>query len=288
MSESLIQPVATDVTLKKQIDASRHNGKEDSFDIWWLGQSGFLIQWNGHCLLLDPYLSDSLTIKYANTDKPHVRMSERVIDPALLDNINIVTSSHNHTDHLDADTLVPIIKNNPQIRFVIPEANREFVAERIKCDRGYPIGLNDGESVVVHPFTFHGIPSAHNEIERDAEGRCKFMGYVVRFGPFTVYHSGDTLLFDGLDALLKPFRVDLALLPINGNIPSRRVAGNMNSEEAVWLAKSIGAKLVIPHHYHLFHFNTADPELFKAAATREGQPCKVLQLGERITIPKVR
>ncbi|MEJ1238775.1 MBL fold metallo-hydrolase [Chryseolinea sp. T2] len=286
MREELIRPLSSGASLKKQIDASKSNPQEDSFDIWWLGQSGFLIQWNGYCLLLDPYLSDSLTVKYANTDKPHVRLSERVIDPSLLNNIDIVTSSHNHTDHLDADTLNPLMKVNPQIRFIIPEANREFVCDRIRCDRGYPIGLNDKESVVVHPFTFFGIPSAHNEIERDPEGRCKFMGFVVRFGSFNVYHSGDTLLYEGLDSLLKPFKIDLALLPINGNVPSRRVAGNMNAEEAVWLAKEIGAALVIPHHYNMFAFNTADPELFATAAKREGQPHKVLQLGENITFKK--
>ena len=57
------------------------------------------MQWNDHHLLLDPYLSDSLTRKYAATDKPHVRMTELVIDPARLDFIDAVTSSHNHTDH---------------------------------------------------------------------------------------------------------------------------------------------------------------------------------------------
>lgn len=285
MSSKLIRPLYSDAALKKQIDASKSNPREDRFDAWWLGQSGFLVQWNGHSLLIDPYLSDSLTIKYANTDKPHVRMSERVIDPAMLTNIDIVTSSHNHTDHLDADTLIPLMKANPGIRFVIPEANREFVCERIKCDGAFPIGMNDGESVVVHPFTFHGIPSAHNEIERDAEGRCKFMGYVIRFGSFSIYHSGDTLLYEGLDSLLKPFRIDVAFLPINGNLPSRRVAGNMNADEAARLAKSIGARLVIPHHYHMFEFNTADPALLEAAARRENQPYKVLLLGESITYP---
>ncbi len=49
--------------------------------LWWLGQSGFLVQWLGSYLLIDPYLSDSLTRKYAGTDKPHVRMTERVISP---------------------------------------------------------------------------------------------------------------------------------------------------------------------------------------------------------------
>ena len=42
-----------------------------NFHIWWLGQSGFLIKWGEKFILLDPYLSDSLTKKYSDTDKPH-------------------------------------------------------------------------------------------------------------------------------------------------------------------------------------------------------------------------
>src|SRR5262245_47451588 len=103
----------------------------NTFSIWWLGQSGFLLLWNGHRLVFDPYLSDSLTDKYAKTKKPHTRMGELVIDPAKLKNIEIVTSSHNHTDHLDAETLKPILKSNPGITFVIPESNRDFVSDRV-------------------------------------------------------------------------------------------------------------------------------------------------------------
>src|SRR5437868_10699937 len=68
--------------------------------LWWLGQSGFLVQWQNHHLLLDPYLSDSLTLKYAASDKPHVRMTERVVAPERLNFIDVVTSSHNHTDQI--------------------------------------------------------------------------------------------------------------------------------------------------------------------------------------------
>ena len=81
--------------------------------IWWLGQSGYLIRYNDIHVLLDPYLSDSLTRKYENTKKPHIRMSEPVIDPAQLDFIDIVTSSHNHTDHLDGETLIPLLQVQP-------------------------------------------------------------------------------------------------------------------------------------------------------------------------------
>jgi L-ascorbate metabolism protein UlaG (beta-lactamase superfamily) len=62
-------------------DVFRANRNPDRLHVWWLGQSGFLLQWQHHHLLIDPYLSDSLTRKYAGTNKPHVRMTERVIAP---------------------------------------------------------------------------------------------------------------------------------------------------------------------------------------------------------------
>ena len=47
------------------------------------------------------------------TDKPHVRMTRRVVAPERLDFVDVVTSSHNHTDHLDAETLGPLRGANP-------------------------------------------------------------------------------------------------------------------------------------------------------------------------------
>ncbi|GAB3319670.1 MBL fold metallo-hydrolase [Larkinella ripae] len=261
-------------------DLETARSEPNQLHIWWLGQSGFLLQWQGRRLLFDPYLSDSLSVKYANTDKPHVRMSERVVDPAWLTGIDVITSSHNHTDHLDADTLLPLFRANPASRFIIPEANRAFVVDRLQCDPGFPTGLNDGETVEAGGFTIHGVPAAHNTVERDAQNRCKFMGFVVQAGPWTLYHSGDTLWYDSLVDVLKPYQIDVAFLPINGNKPERRVAGNLNAEEAARLGREMGAGLVIPHHYHLFEFNTEDPANFVREAERHQTPYYVMQLGE--------
>jgi L-ascorbate metabolism protein UlaG (beta-lactamase superfamily) len=282
----LIPAFCKDLELQRQIHLAKKTGHADAFDIWWLGQSGFLLQWKTSCLLFDPYLSDSLTKKYASSSKPHVRMSEQVMEPDLLDCIDIVTSSHNHTDHLDGETLTAILRANPDIAFVIPEANRDFVAARVGCSSLLPIGLSDGEEADVKEFTFYGVPAAHNDVERDDRGRCKFMGYVVRFGNFSVYHSGDTLWFDGLEKILEPFTVDVAFLPINGNDPKRGVAGNLNATEAAQLGKAIGAGVVIPHHYHMFEFNTADPEDFAEQASKYEQPCVVLKHGEKWTVSR--
>jgi L-ascorbate metabolism protein UlaG (beta-lactamase superfamily) len=255
-------------------------GDAEHFYLWWLGQSGFLLQWEGKRVLIDPYLSDSLTKKYADTDKPHIRISDRVIAPELLKNISVVTSSHNHTDHLDAETLIPVIKNSPKINFIIPEANRKFVAERIQCDINFPKGINDGQVISIDGFTFHGVAAKHNEIEIDENGNCKYMGYVIEFDNHKIYHSGDTLWFDDMVDILKPFAVEVAILPINGNKPERKVAGNLNCKEAAELGKAINARTVIPCHFDMFSFNTANVNDFINEAEKIGQPYRVLKEGE--------
>jgi L-ascorbate metabolism protein UlaG (beta-lactamase superfamily) len=260
--------------------------KRDGLRIWWLGQSGFLAQHDRGHVLFDPYLSDSLTTKYANTDKPHVRMTAPVVDPQRLNFIDVVTSSHDHTDHLDAGTLIPLIKANPWIRLVLPEASRALAAERLKLGPQSLIlrGADAGKLLQLAPYEFHAVPAAHNTVERDEPGRCKYLGYVVKMGPYTIYHSGDTVMYEGMVRGLSRFQIDVALLPINGDRPERRVAGNLDARQAARLAKDIGARVVVPCHYDMFEFNTADPAEFVAECERIGQRHQVLRNGEKLEL----
>src|SRR5690348_15689596 len=193
----MIRPALQEEAFLASVEAGRRRN-DATLRLWWLGQSGYLVQWQGRHLLLDPYLSDSLTKKYSNTDKPHVRMTERVVAPERLDFIDVVTSSHNHTDHLDADTLTPVLRANPRLELVIPEANREFVVDRLKIPIELPRGLDAGQFTTIGPFRVHAVPAAHERLEKDAGGRHRFLGYVVEFGEWSVYHSGDTVLYDGM------------------------------------------------------------------------------------------
>lgn len=277
----MIRPILSNEALRDEIDRTALEVSSSDLVIWWLGQSGFLVQSEGKRILFDPYLSDSLTEKYDGTDKPHVRISDRVIDPDMLSGIDVVSSSHNHTDHLDALTLLPVLKNNPQAVFVIPEANRDFVTARLGYVPVGMVGIRDGQTITVGGTDWTGIASAHNTVERDARGLPLYMGYVVRVGRWTIYHSGDTLVYPGLAETLKPFAVDIAFLPINGHRPERRVAGNMDGREAASLASAIGARCVVPHHFHLFEFNSEEPDLFEACCSEQGQAFKTMRLGER-------
>ncbi len=275
----MIEPALSDEALLS--DVARAPEDPGVFHLWWLGQSGFLVKWRRHHLLIDPYLSDSLAKKYAGTDKPHIRMTRRPIAPERLDFIDLAASSHHHTDHLDAETLIPLLEKNPGLILVIPEAIRPLAAERLKIAPERPLGLNDGTAVTAGPFQVNGVAAAHEQIERDASGNSKCLGYVIRFGSWAVYHSGDTVRFDGMAEHLRRWPIDLALLPVNGRAPERRVPGNLSGREAARLAKDLGARLAIPCHYEMFAFNTASPEEFSAECRRLGQPFQVLRCGER-------
>jgi L-ascorbate metabolism protein UlaG (beta-lactamase superfamily) len=129
------------------------------------------------------------------------------------------------------------------------------------------------------PFAITGVASAHEKLDYDENGNCRFLGYLLRFGEWTIYHAGDTVDYPGLAEKLQKFKVEVALLPINGR--GRGVPGNLSGREAAQLAKRMGARLAIPCHYDMFEFNTVDPSEFRMAAAACGQPCVILSVGGR-------
>jgi L-ascorbate metabolism protein UlaG (beta-lactamase superfamily) len=264
----------------------------DRVVIAWLGQSGYLVCHKGFRFLIDPYLSDSLTRKYAETTKPHERVSRMVITPERLTGISFVTSSHNHTDHLDGETLAKLIGANPGVKVIVPRANYTFALDRLVSagvanTATYLVAIPVDETLTmsdVHRCTITAVPAAHEALDTDENGDYRYHGYCITIGGKTIYHSGDCVPYAGLVDAVAPHHPDVALLPINGRDPSRGVSGNFSGPEAAALAQSLGVKHVIPNHYDLFAFNTADPQEFVDACEATSQPYKVLRLGEAFVL----
>jgi L-ascorbate metabolism protein UlaG (beta-lactamase superfamily) len=148
------------------------------------------------------------------------------------------------------------------------------------------IPTRGGEILQVGHMTIHSLPSAHPTFEYTEAGGFPFLGFVIEVDGLRLYHSGDTLVYDGLAERLCAFAPDILFLPINGTDARRdalKVPPNMNAAEAVALAKAVGSGMVIPHHYDMFTFNTADVNDFAALARAEGLSFSVLRPGERWT-----
>ena len=102
-------------------------------------------------------------------------------------------------------------------------------------------------------FSFQAIPSAHDTLERDENGDYKCIGLIVQVAGRTIYHSGDAVPYEGLVERLSRWKIDAAILPINGRDPRRGVPGNFTAAEAVQLGKSISAGLRgTPHIFTSF------------------------------------
>ena len=202
--------------------------------------------------------------------------------PERLAFVDLVTSSHAHTDHLDADTLRPLSRGGDWT-LIAPAAEAQLVAERSQLSSDRIVLMDDGGRVEVNGVQVQAVAAAHETIDRDSEGRCRYLGYVVRWGDWTIYHSGDTVDYAGLAERLSEMKIDVAILPINGRLAERRVAGNLWGDEAARLAQAMAARWVIPCHFEMFEFNTVTTELFCREAERIGQAAVPLRCGQRWT-----
>ncbi len=280
----MIEPVLSDQDLQTQIRETIPEPGQVA--LWWLGQSGLLVKSRWATVLIDPYLSESLTAKYAGTAKPHIRMTRCPVDPSLLTMIDLVCCSHKHSDHMDPVTLTAVLKSSPQAELVLPTALIGHAGQiGIESDR--LVGLNHGEVYEnsEKKIAVRAISAAHEGLDQNEHGQFLYLSFVMEMDGVKIFHSGDTIPWEGQSEAVGE-GVDVAFLPINGRDSSRGVPGNMTSDEAVEFAASLHARHVIPHHYDMFTFNTVDVNEFTHAAKRlpvEVKPV-ILRCGERFYI----
>lgn len=237
--------------------------------LFWLGQAGFWIETGGMRVLIDPYLSDSLARKYAGQVNDHRRMMPPPILPEDLPRPDVVLITHAHTDHMDPDTLGPLAARYPDLPFVVPEARLDVARARIGTSARL-IAADAGQRIAFAPdLTVHALPAAHEAVERDGAGRHVFLGYCLIAGDLRLYHSGDCIPFEGLEAAVWALRPEIMLLPVNGRDAGRLAAGipgNFTLEEAVKLSCAVGASWLVPHHFGMFSFNTCETSVIDQIA----------------------
>ncbi|MHB8956389.1 MAG: MBL fold metallo-hydrolase [Pirellulaceae bacterium] len=258
MERVLAEPGELDTLIRESYDAHRPA-------IAWLGQAGFLIRRHRQLVAIDPYLSDSLAAKYRGTEFPHVRLTPPPIVPDRLTRLDVVLCTHAHTDHMDPETLSPIAAASPRCRFVVPRAERQTAMARgVPAER--LLEINAGEHLpLASELSVRALPAAHEELQMDAQGNHRYLGYVLYIGDAVVYHSGDCIAFDGLAEELASSRIDLAFLPVNGRDAVRRgrgIPGNFTLDEAAALCLRCGIPAMMACHFGMFDFNTvAEPWL---------------------------
>ena len=212
--------------------------------------------------MIDPYLSDHLARKYAGTEFPHTRMMPPPLNAASVRDLDLVLCTHRHSDHMDPGLSGPLAQANPACRFVVPRAELAAITH-LGVPQAQLVPVNAGDILrVSDALEIRVLPAAHETFLLNSCGEHHFLGFLLRLNGVTLYHSGDTVVYQGLLEKLRQQPVDLALLPVNGrseHLRERGVAGNMTFAEALDLCRAAGIGTLIPHHFGMFAFNTADP-----------------------------
>ncbi|HBC87030.1 MAG TPA: MBL fold metallo-hydrolase [Lentisphaeria bacterium] len=221
----------------------------------WLGQHSFALKLGKTIVYIDPYLSPSSHRLFA----PPVPAEE-------LTNADIITGSHDHTDHIDRKVWPTLAAKSPNAVFVLPKTVKDSVQKETGIPENRLKGMNDGETIKIKDVTISAIPAAHEFLDYDEKtGLYPHLGFIFEGNGVTLYHSGDCCIYEGIQAKLRKWKIDIAMLPINGRDAeryARNCIGNMTYQEAADLAGTIKPSLTIPAHYDMFKGNSVDPQLF--------------------------
>jgi len=223
--------------------------------LWWLGQHSFIVKVGKSVVYVDPYLSAS-----------EHRLVPPFLRPEEITNADVICGTHDHGDHIDRPVWPGLAKASPQAVFVVPELLRERLAGELALPLQRFRGVDDELPLELPGLRISAVPAAHEFLDRDAaSGRYPYLGYIFEGNGCTLYHSGDTCLYEGMRAKLRRFKLDAMLLPINGRDAKRYAAniiGNMTYQEAADLAGDLRPGVVIPTHYDMFASNPGDPAAF--------------------------
>jgi L-ascorbate metabolism protein UlaG (beta-lactamase superfamily) len=183
--------------------------------------------------------------------------------------------THAHLDHM-GDAVSVARRTKPAIIAIY-----EFCAYLTGKGIENCIGINKGGTVEWNGIHVTMVDAVHSSgFEEDG----KYIpggspaGFILRFeNGFTLYHSGDTDLFESMRLIGRLYQPDVALLPIGDYY-------TMGPRQAAEAIRLLGVHRVIPIHWGTFPLLTGTPEqLEKETSDIAGLKIVALQPGGSVS-----
>lgn len=229
--------------------------------LWWLGHAGFIVRFATITFYVDPCLSRP----GAPLQGFHIRHADMIL------------ATHAHPGHLDPASVIPMLEASKRAKLVLPKSAAE---QAYAAGIGYHRMTTTDADLRIEYFKddlygrVYAVPSAHPRLDWTAGGGYPYLGYLIRFGRWTIYHAGDCALYEGLAERLRPYNVSVALLPVGGK--------NFSVSEAAQLAADIGATWVVPMHYN----GGAEEFIDHLLGRRPDQQFMIFERGQKWTVPE--
>ena len=204
--------------------------------ITWIGQAGLLFEHNGYTVMVDPYLSDSVS----RVNPAHYR---RVKADELLFQIkpDIMIFTHNHLDHYDPETVSRFITKDSGITVLAPASVWPEV-KKTGGNNNYVL-FNRRTRWSQCGLVFTAVKAEHSD--------SAAIGVIIDDGERKYYVTGDTLYNEEIFGDI-PDDIYAVFLPVNG------VGNNMNMEDAARFAERVNAEKTVPIHIGMFDEYSAE------------------------------
>jgi L-ascorbate metabolism protein UlaG (beta-lactamase superfamily) len=136
-------------------------------------------------------------------------------------------------------------------------------------------GANAGGTVQVKDVRIHLVSAVHSSgFGTDPKAPPQYggspLGFVLEFqgGP-TLYHAGDTDVFQDMALIAERYRPTVAMLPIGGHF-------TMDPQGAALAARLLRVKTVVPMHFGTFPVLAGTPDQLSAALKKSGATATML------------
>lgn len=216
---------------------------DGSVAITWLGHAATLIEFDGKTVLIDPWLQENPAVPE---------------DRKQVDHLDLMLITHGHFDHM-SDAVPVAQKTEPDI-ICIHEIAQYLMSKGIEK----VTGMNKGGTVTWNGLQITMVDAVHSSGITDGDGIVDggtAAGFVLRFpNHFTVYHAGDTDVFESMRLIGQRYNPDVVMLPIGGHF-------TMDPTGAAEALRLLGARRVIPIHYATFPLLSGTPEALREAAS---------------------
>jgi len=237
----------------------------------WIGHATYLINKDGLTILTDPVFSKRASpVRFAGP--------KRLIPPAIpidqLPNIDVITVSHNHYDHLDLRSLKKIYKANPNAIFLVPKGDKKRLERRGIENVKEFLWWEDIE-IKGSKFTFTPVQhwSARGITDRN---KSLWGGWFMNLKSEIIYHAGDTgYSSDFIETKKRLGSPSLSLIPVGAYAPRWFMKTNhVNPPEAIQVAIDLESERNFGMHWGTFQLTDEEimepPELLNQALEERG------------------
>ncbi len=289
MGSFFLPDVPDDHYLSEKDSIRQFHELDGENSITWLGHATFLIRIYGKTILTDPFLTEFASPFWEFGPRRYVQPG---ISLANLPPIDMVVVSHNHLDHLDAET-VESLQGKEKIHVFVPLGLKEFFK-----DRGYTNieELDWNESSTYGGIELTALPVVHfSGRGLNDKNKTLWCSWSISSQYKKVFFSGDTsyspTIFKTIGKENGPY--DLAIVSI-GAYKTRKFgpASHLAPEEAVKVAMETKSNTALAMHWGTIELSDEPlwepPIRFKKAAQDNGissEQTWVMKIGETRRLP---